>query len=712
MNNLLASVSAVALLTVLGASGAAHAEPVFNRVASFAVTANVPAGQDATATTSAEIITATEDGMMVIYSDSPRGVVGMIDITDPRSPIAAGTIEMDGEPTSVVVAGGKVLAGVNTSESKTAPSGRLAVIDIASKAIETTCDLTGQPDSVAVSPDGSIVAIAIENERDEEIDDGKIPQLPAGNVTVYKLADGVPDCASQTIVDLTGIAETATEDPEPEYVDINDENEIVVSMQENNHIAIIDGATGAVKAHFSAGTVDLEKIDTKEDGAIRFTDSLAGVKREPDAVKWLDNSRFAAANEGDYEGGSRGFTIFNKDGSVAYESGAGFEHELARIGHYPEGRSDAKGVEPEGLEVASFDGVAHIFVMSERGSVIGVYRDTGGNPELLQLLPSGIGPESAVAIPARNLLVSANETDLGEDGLARAHVMVFERAEGTLAYPQLHSAMGEDGAPIGWGALSGLFADPAQAGILYAVSDSVFGGQPTIFTIDATQTPALITTATTVTRNGEAAQKLDVEGIAGDGEGGFWLASEGRTDQLVPHALYHVDAQGEIMEEVAFPPELLAQEIRYGAEGVAAIGEGDDRTLWIAMQREWKDDAEGTVKLVSYKPASQEWGAVTYPLELRRERLDRPVGNHRLRRPRLYRGTRQPARRGGPGQEALSRRPLQPAARGARSGTADRGEGSGARPHSRSEGAERLCHRQGRGLRHRRLGHRLRGDRQ
>ena len=38
-------------------------------------------------------------------------------------------------------------------------------------------------------------------------------------------------------------------------------------------------------------------------------------------------------------------------------------------------------------------------------------------------------------------------------------------------------------------------------------------------------------------------------------------------------------------------------------------------TLWMAVQREWGDDEAGFVKLVSYKPSSEEWGAVRYPLE-------------------------------------------------------------------------------------------------
>ena len=35
-------------------------------------------------------------------------------------------------------------------------------------------------------------------------------------------------------------------------------------------------------------------------------------------------------------------------------------------------------------------------------------------------------------------------------------------------------------------------------------------------------------------------------------------------DRLTPHALYHVDADGKIVEEVAFPEALLPSEIRFG----------------------------------------------------------------------------------------------------------------------------------------------------
>ncbi|MCB2121820.1 MAG: esterase-like activity of phytase family protein, partial [Rhodobacteraceae bacterium] len=313
---------------------------------------------------------------------------------------------------------------------------------------------------------------------------------------------------------------------------------------------------------------------------------------------------------GDYEGGSRGWTIFNRDGSVLYDSGLDFERAVAQIGHYPDKRSDAKGIEPESIEVATFDGTPMVFVASERGSVIGVYDVTDpAAPVLTQILPSGVSPEGMVAIPGRNLLASANEVDLIEDGGVRAHVMVYERQDAPAAYPMITSQGAAEF--IGWGALSGLVADAERPGVLFAVNDSFFGFQPTIFTIDATQEPARIVSALPVTRGGMPAQKLDMEGITLDGKGGFWVASEGRSDQLVPHALYNVNAKGAIKKEVALPPELAAHEIRFGFEGITRVGD----VLWMPVQREWKDDAAGEVKLVAYDTAENVWTAVRYPLD-------------------------------------------------------------------------------------------------
>jgi len=587
----------------------ALAEMNFNRIASFATPDNMAEGEDRARETSPEIISASPDGMTLIYTDSPLGVVGLIDITDAKAPKALGNIDVGGEPTTAKIFGTHAFVAVNTSPDFVSPSGKIVTIDLATRAITAECDLGGQPDSLAAAKDGSFLAIAIENERDEDVNDGALPQMPAGFVVKLPVVDGVVDCAGQMKIEMTGLADVAGDDPEPEFVDVSEAGEIVVTMQENNHIVVI-GADGAVASDFSAGTVDLAGIDATREGALMFDATQEGRLREPDGVKWLDTDHFAMANEGDYEGGSRSWTIFRKDGTVVYESGASLEQAIVAIGHYPEGRSASKGVELESVEIARFGETTMAFVASERGSVIGVYDLTDpAAPVLKQLLPSGVSPEGMVAIPSRNLFASANEVDFVEDGGSRAHVMIYEWAEGPAMYPMITSA-GTDSL-LGWGALSGLAADATEAGKLYAVSDSVYGQMPMIYTIDATQTPAKITGGLLVTRAGDAAQKLDLEGIAVDGDGGFWLASEGRSERLIPHAIYHVNAKGEIKEEIALPEALIANEIRFGFEGITVAGDW----LWMAVQREWKDDPAGMVKLVAYNTEEKTWGAVHYPLD-------------------------------------------------------------------------------------------------
>ncbi len=587
-------------------TGMAQAQDMnFNRVASFATPLN---NADAAAVSSAEIISASADGMTLIYTDSPLGVVGLIDITDPANPVARGNVDMGGEPTAVSVIGNTAFVAVNTSESFTNPSGMLKSVDLTTGTVTAECDLGGQPDSTAAAKDGTFIAVAIENERDEDAGDGRVGQMPAGFMVKATLTDGALDCAGVVAIDMTGLADISAEDPEPEFVDVNGLGEIAVTMQENNHIVVI-GADGAVMSHFSAGSVDLEGIDaTDEQAALRFTESQPARLREPDGLQWIDDAHFAVANEGDMDGGARGWTIFNKDGTVVFESGASFEQAIAQTGHYPDRRSDAKGAEPEGMEFATIGGTPYVFVLSERSSTVGVYDVTDPTaPVLKQILPSGVSPEGAVAIPERNLLATANEVDLIEDGLSRAHVMIYELQSAPAAYPTLTSA-GAD-TLIGWGALSGLAA--GEGSTLYAVNDSFYGYQPTIFTIDTSAMPARITAALPITRAGMPAQKIDIEGITTDGEGGFWLASEGRTDRMIPHGLYHVNAKGQIRQEISLPAELLANETRFGFEGITLI----DGTLWMAVQREWGDDAKGMVKLVSYNIEAKEWGAVHYPLD-------------------------------------------------------------------------------------------------
>jgi len=185
----------VSSVLALMAAMPALAEMNFNRISTFATPDNMAEGEDRGRVTSAEIISASPDGMTLIYTDSPLGVVGLIDIADPKAPKALGNIAVGGEPTTAKIIGGMAFAGVNTSADHVNTSGKLVSIDLATKAVTAECELGGQPDSVATAKDGSFLAIAIENERDEDLNDGKLPQMPAGFVVKLPVKDGVVDCA-------------------------------------------------------------------------------------------------------------------------------------------------------------------------------------------------------------------------------------------------------------------------------------------------------------------------------------------------------------------------------------------------------------------------------------------------------------------------------------------------------------------------------------
>ena len=605
----------------------------FDHVGTFYVPDNLLPGDPPDTITAAEIADVTPDGKTLIYTEAPTGRIGFVDIRRAHAPEPDGILDVGGDPTSVAVVGRWALVAVNTG-SFAAPTGELVVVDTSSHTIVRRIALAGQPDSVAISPDEKYAAIVIENERDEDVNDGLIPQLPAGTLQVLELKRLFASDPGLRSVDLTGLADTAPTDPEPEYVDINRRNEAVVSLQENNWLAIVDLRRAEVVRDFSAGSATVHDIDATEEelgpqgnGDLNYVETITR-RREPDSVAWIDDDTFATANEGDYvdengeEGGSRSFTLFSSRGRVEYESGADFEHEIARTGHYPEARSENKGNEPEGLEVARFGGRTLLFVGSERANAVGVYAIGRRGPEFLQLLPAGIGPEGLKAIPKRDLLAVTAETDGADEGFAiRPIVTLYELERGEPDYPGLES-VDRLGAPVPWVAMSGLSGDPWDRDTVWAVSDSVLG-QAYLYEIDVSDHPARILRRIPVGGvdvTDQAIGDYDLEGVFARPEGGFWVASEGRVaDGTRPNQLVRLDDDGDVQFSVPLPPELVAHATSSGFEGVTATGSarGGDEAVWAVIQREWRDDDPGFVKLARYDVADAEWTFASYPLDPR-----------------------------------------------------------------------------------------------
>ncbi|WP_193212837.1 esterase-like activity of phytase family protein [Luteolibacter marinus] len=624
----------------------------FQRIAAFPVFEN----SDIDNETVSEIVAASMDGKTLIYTDSALEQIGFIDISKPENPQAGGTFPVEGEPTSVGVAGRYALAAVVTDGTYTAPAGQLEVIDIDKRERVAVIDLGGQPDSVAISPDQRYAAVIIENERDEDLGEGEPgqPGNPPGRLVIVDLK-GHPGKWTTRDVELTGLAELFPEDPEPEFVDINQANIAAVSMQENNHIVLVNLRSGKVIKHFPAGTIDLDGIDATEDDVIDQTGSLVAIPREPDAITWIDGWTLGTADEGDLYGGSRGFSFFSPNGGVTFSSGNSVDQRMARIGHYPEDRSENKGNEPEAIEYARFGPEKLVFVGSERSSVVSVYSlDASGEPVFKQVLPAGLGPEGLVAIPHRGLLVSASENDSRGDGF-RAVVTIYRNGFDEPSYPTIVSTDRPDGSPIPWAAQSALAADPLHNGRGWSVEDS-FYKKNRIFAMDVSTTPAVIDGEIRITdpngvflaaaeaaaldnpeldpaglRNDDGTINIDPEGLARSEDGYFWLASEGsgtHGDAARPitslNWIFKIDDSGVILDVIGLPADTNARQRRFGFEGVATVGSGSDEVLYACFQREWAvedpslgRDPAGLVRIGRYQVATGEWSFYYYPLDAR-----------------------------------------------------------------------------------------------
>lgn len=130
--------------------------------------------------------------------------------------------------------------------------------------------------------------------------------------------------------------------------------------------------------------------------------------------------------DGDYDElysyGARSFSIWSADGQLVYDSGneiaaRTLELNAARFND-DDGRSDAKGAEPEAVEVIQIGDSYYLFVGLERTDGVLVYDiTTPTTPVFMQwLLQNGDeAPEGILAIPAasspsgKDLLIVSNE---------------------------------------------------------------------------------------------------------------------------------------------------------------------------------------------------------------------------------------------------------------------------------------------------------------
>ncbi len=606
----------------------------------------------------AEIIKVTPDGQTAVYTDADEGAIGFVDISDPANPTFLEFVDVGGEPTSVDVTPDGTLALANVRivkpEEDVAPpdltsAGALVAINVATRTVAGTFNIGFHPDSLDVATVGNdvLAVIAIENEpivvEDGVVTDDDAPGNPndvsdAGFVQIVTVNQA--NIGASTVTNITFPQATLdaanllfTDDPQPEFVDINGSS-AAVSLQENNGIAIIDLATKTLTRVFSLGVVADRPADLVEDDAISFSDTypadVAGTAnagaRFPDAIAFSpDGTVIYSADEGEVNfSGGRGWSAWDLNGNLLWDDGGALEAAAVTVSHYPEGRSENKGIEMEGVTTAIFDGDPYAFVLSERGSFVAIYDISNpGTPVFVQILPTGVSPEGVVAIPDQNVFITADEVS--------GTLSVFEGVTGTYAPPATAPLIASANVDTPWAAISGLAANGENG--LVGVPDNAV--QTEIYAIGVGGSTAPLTIQTPVLREGAQA-RYDGEGITTDtsvlapANAGWWLASEGNAafgeSSYQPNLLVQVDATGAVLRELKLPAAIDSPEggtIRSnGFEGVAVSADGNYLVAPIQRQYAGEDPvltriAQADLRTIACDglDCTADWQLFRYPLD-------------------------------------------------------------------------------------------------
>mgnify|MGYP006173125013 CR=1 FL=1 len=125
------------------------------------------------------------------------------------------------------------------------------------------------------------------------------------------------------------------------------------------------------------------------------------------------------AYSGLYSFGARSFSIWHGlTGELIFDSKDFIDKKAFEMGKYPNGRSDDKGSEPEGITSGRVGNKNLLFVGLERANAVMIYDITNPvKPSYMQWLNTGVGPEGILFVSAdkspngKSLFIASSETD-------------------------------------------------------------------------------------------------------------------------------------------------------------------------------------------------------------------------------------------------------------------------------------------------------------
>ena len=423
--------------------------------------------------------------LFVVNNAGEKSSVDVVDLEDPTSPMLITSIDITpyGAGVNSVAVSKELLAAAVESDEVDAP-GSVVFFDTEDLSEVEVVTAGALPDMVTFSPNGRFALVANEGEPSDDysIDpEGSVSIIqirPRFEVTTLSFAgfnnmegsledlepeyiavsdnsltawvslqenNGLAriDLESKTITDIfpLGFKDYSLMGNE---IDVSDEDDEIMLA---NWPALGMYQPDAIAAYKVMGT---NYIITANEGDARDYDGFSEEERVKDLV--LEPTAFPDADElqeedmigrlkitttlgdtdsdGDYDElysyGARSFSIWDgSTGMQVFDSGNEIEEIIIDAGLYADGRSDDKGVEPEGVTVGKIGDRMLAFVGLERVDAVVVYDVTNPYaPLFLQLLESGDAPEGLIFIPAKespsgkDLFIVSSEDD--------GQVLIFE----------------------------------------------------------------------------------------------------------------------------------------------------------------------------------------------------------------------------------------------------------------------------------------------
>lgn len=409
-------------------------------------------------------------GRLYVISSGGGATLQVSNATDPAAMSLVGRTSLGGYSTQSAASYGNLLAVALSPSDYATNGGKGLVRFYRVAANGTLTQLADVsvgylPDSLAFNANGTKLVIA--NEGEPISGYGTDPSKdPAGSIGIIDIQGRVNLRFTYTELSFADVdlpaglrisgpaGTTQATDIEPEYVTVLG-NHAYVTLQENNGVAKVNLTSNTIEAIFALGTVDYstQLVDlTDRDtpvGTTGFFKPLLGQAYE--GLRMADGiaaytvrgkDYFVTANEGDgrdYAGytdelrgtgnanrvrrlsddatagtvdrittfGSRSISVFDAEtGALLWDSGNTLQTIAVAAGQYADGRSDDKGVEPEGVVVAQLNGRSYAIVSLERttSSMLAVFDITDPSAGVFvtsTVIDGSVSPEGLHLVEAK-----------------------------------------------------------------------------------------------------------------------------------------------------------------------------------------------------------------------------------------------------------------------------------------------------------------------